>query len=287
MEFCCRLGIVSGKGFNIMLKKIAFAALAVVAGLFILNSTHLGSYAKTAWNKAKKTAKCQVPLEFQLESARNEIAQLIPDMKNHMQNVAQETILVQRLREDIAQTKTKLAAQKQQISAMKDELKKGDVKVLYKDRIRNADWLYAKLARDLGSCQRCEKELESREKMLEAKETALDAAREQLASMKSEKEKLEVLVTTMEAELKTLRVAQTRSSFHLDDSRLSRIKATLDDIRDQMRVQQTASELNAEFFPDTIPAEVKVVPSKDHVIKAVEEYLGDSKPDNSVAAERR
>jgi chromosome segregation ATPase len=267
-----------------MLRKIAFAAVAVVAGLFILNSTHLGSYARTAWHKIKKTAKCQVPLEFQLESARNEIAQLIPDMKNHIDLIAQETQAVQRLKDEITLTRANLAEHKKNLLAMKDDLKKGEVKYLYGDRFYSADRVSQKLARDLASCQRCEKELETREKMLEAKETALDAAREQLASMKSEKEKLEVLVEQMEAELKTLRLAQTRSQFHLDDSRLSHIKQTLADIRDQMRAQQTASELTAEFLNDSIPvAQPKTVPSKDQVIKQVEAYLGDDKAESSVA----
>ena len=271
-----------------MLKKIAFAALAVVAGLFILNSTHLGSYAKTAWHKVKKTAKCQVPLEFQLENARNEIAQLIPDMNNHIDLIAQETQAVRRLKEDIAVTRSNLAEQKKNIYAMKEDLKKEPVHVLYGGRPWGADRVRNKLTRDLASCQRCEKELESREKMLEAKETALEAAREQLASMKGEKDKLEVLVETMEAELKTLRVAQTRSQFHLDDSRLSRIKQNLDDIRDQMRAQQTASELRAEFLNDLIPTDKKVSQpqSNEQLIKDVEAYLGDSKPDNSFAAQK-
>jgi hypothetical protein len=270
-----------------MLKKIAFAAVAVVAGLFILNSTHMGSYARTAWHKAKKAAKCQVPLEFQLESARNEIAQLIPDMNRHIDVIAQETQAVRRLRDDITLTRANLAEQKRNLLAMKDDLKKGDVKILYGDKFYSADRVSQKLSRDLAQCQRCEKELESREKMLEAKDAALDAAREQLASMKSEKAKLEVLVEQTEAELKTLRVAQTRSQFHLDDSRLSHIKQTLADIRDQMRAQQTASELRAEFLNDTIPvAQQKTVPSKDQLIKQVEAYLGDDKADSDVAAQK-
>jgi chromosome segregation ATPase len=265
-----------------MLKKIGFAALAVVAGLFILNSTHMGSYAKTAWHKVKKTAKGQVPLEFQLESARTEIAQLIPDMRKHIDSIAQETQVVRRLKEDITLTKANLAKQREHVFTLKEDLKKADVYVTYNDKRYKADRLSAKLAHDLASCQRCEKDLETRERMLEAKETALEAARDQLFSMRSEKDNLEVLVEKLEADLKTLRVAQTRSQFQLDDSRLSQIKARLDDIRDQMRAQQTAYELHAEIFSDTLPAETaKVVPSKDNVIKAVEAYLGDS----SVAAQ--
>jgi chromosome segregation ATPase len=270
-----------------MLRKIAFAALAVVAGLFVLNSTHLGSYARTAWHKVQKSAKCQVPLEFQLESARNEIAQLIPDMKNHIQTVAQETESVNRLKEEIAVTKVNLDQQKKRLYAMKEDLKKGDVKILYHDRFYSAERVKNQLARDLASCQRCEKQLESREKMLDAKERALDAAREQLGSMKSEKEKLEILVETMEADLKNLRLAQTRSQFHLDDSRLSRIKATLEDIRNQMKVQQTATELTGEFINDTIPVDKKMTESKEQLIKDAEAYLGESKTDNSVAADQQ
>ena len=271
-----------------MLKKIGFAALAVVAGLFILNSTHLGAYAKTAWHKAKKTAKGQVPLEFQLDTARHEIAQLIPDMRKHIDSVAQETQAVRRLRESIEVTKTNLSAQKQRIFTMKEDLKKDSAKIFYNDRFYSADRVRDKLARDLVSCQRCEKELESREKMLEAKETALEAAREQLGSMKGEKEKLEVLVATMEAELKTLRLAQTRSHFNFfDDSRLARIKANLDDIRDQMRAQQTASELAGEFLNDVIPVDKKVSQSKDQLIKDVETYLRDGQADRSFAAQQK
>jgi hypothetical protein len=270
-----------------MLKKIGFAALAVVAGLFILNSTHFGSYARTAWAKVKKSAKCQVPLEFQLETARNEIAQLIPDMRKHIDVVAQEKQAVRRLKDDIALTKVKLDEQKNRIYVMKEDLKKGEVKILYRDKLYSADRVRDCLARDLISCQRCERDLENREKLLDAKERALEAALEQLAGMKTEKEKLEVLVETMEAELKNLRLAQTRSQFHLDDSRLSRIKQTLDDIRDQMKVQQTASELAAEFVNDVIPVEKKLTQSKEQLIKDVETFLGDTKTESSVAAQQQ
>ncbi len=271
-----------------MLKKIGFAALAVVAGLFILNSTHLGSYAKTAWHKVKKTAKCQVPLEFQLESARTEIAQLIPDMMKHIDSIAHETQVVRRLKEEITTTKVNLTKQRERIFTLKEDLKKADAYVTLGEKRYSADRLSVRLARDLAACQRCEKDLETREKMLEAKEAALEAANDQLASMRSEKDNLEVLVDQMEAELKTLRVAQTRSQFHLDDSRLSQIKARLEDIRDQMRAQRTAQELRAQFLGDSIPVETtKVAPSKENVIKAVEAYLSDGKPEDSFAAQGR
>ena len=174
-----------------------------------------------------------------------------------------------------------------ELVAKMEDLKKSDgVKIRYNDRFYSVNRVSTQLARDLASCQRCEKQLESKEQTLEAKERSLDAARDQLASMKTEKEKLELLVTQMEADLKTLRLSQTRSQFHLDDSRLSSIKARLDDIRDQMRAQQTASELCGEFLNDTIPVDKKVTQSKDQVIQAAEEYLSESSPASSVAVQK-
>ena len=85
-----------------------------------------------------------------------------------------------------------------------------------------------------------------------------------------------------------LRLAQTRSQFHFfDDSRLARIKANLDDIRDQMRAQQTASELEGQFLNDLIPVATKVTQSKDQLIKDVETYLGDGQADRSFAAQQK
>src|SRR3954453_1069268 len=101
-----------------MLKKLVFVAAAVVAGLFVLNTTNLGSYASTAWKKVRASCSKQVPLEFEIERVRNEIAKLSPDMKDHLRAIAEETVKVDNLRDEIASTRTQLAEQKKKILAM-------------------------------------------------------------------------------------------------------------------------------------------------------------------------
>jgi DNA repair exonuclease SbcCD ATPase subunit len=262
-----------------MLKKIAVASLAVVGGLFILNSTHLGSYARTAMHKIKESAKRQVPLEFQLESIRTEAAQLIPDMKNHLRSIAAETVAIQNLREEIVDIRTHFDKQKDNIRAMNDELKSGVQKVSYNGRTYSADRLREIVARNLDSCKRCADELKAKESLLDAKERALDVAREQLGSMRSQKEQLEVQIAQMEAELKTLRLAQCKSNFHLDDSRLSHIKAALQDVRTQMRVEQEEGKL-FETFDEGISnaaGETAKPVSNATITKEVDDFLGESK----------
>jgi len=270
-----------------MLKKIGFAALAVVAGLFVLNSTHLGSYAKTAWHKVKKSAKCQVPLEFQLETARTEIAQLIPDIRNHINAIAQEKQAVDRLKEEIAVTKANLDEQKKRIYTMKEDLKKGEVKILYHDKFYSAERVRNQLARDLASCQRCEKQLESREKMLDAKERALDAAKEQLATIRTQKQELELQVEQIEADLKQVRLSQAQCKIQIDDSALAQCKKTLADIQNRLKVEKKTAELSGDFANDnTIPVELRTK-STAELQKDIQTYFGERFADEGKVVERK
>lgn len=265
-----------------MLKKIGFLTLMVAAGLFIISQTRVGSYGGTAWKKVKDATKKQVPIEFEIERLRHEVAQLVPDVKNQLSGIAEEMVAVQNLREEIEVTKVNLNKQQESLRAMKDDLKNGIVPVSTSGRPYSANFVREKMARDLASCQRCEKEVKTKEQLLEAKERALDAARERLASIKGQKEELEIAIENLEAELKTVRLAQTRSKFEFDDSRLAHIKQSLADLKTRLQVERKTGELYGEFANDLPTAEPKAK-SSDQVIHDVEAYLGDtSKEDGKV-----
>lgn len=270
-----------------MLKKIAFAVLAVAAGLFLFSHTRLASYGGTAWKKVREATKQQVPLEFEIERIRHEVAQLIPDMQKNLSVLAEEIVAVQNLKEEIDTTRVNLNKQKDRIHALKEDLKRGSERVVYDGRPYSVNRVRELLSRDLTAAQRCEQEIRSKEQLLEAKERALDAAREQLASMRSQKQELEVQVAQLEADVKTVRLAQTRSQFQLNDSRLSHIKGSLADLRSRLKVQQTHAILLGEFANDVIPVEKKAK-SSEQLISEVETYLGENPKDESrVAAESR
>lgn len=250
-----------------MFKKLFVVALAVAGGMFILHSTHLGGYARTAWSKVKSTAKRQVPLEFQLESIRNEIAQLTPDMRRHISAVAAETVAVQNLRDEITTVAAKLDKEKDSIRDMTQQ-------VSLRSDGRSTDRLQRNLAIKLDAAKQCAESLKTKEQLLEAKERALEAEKAKLDSMRHLKDQLTVQVTQMEAELKTMRLAQTRSEFSLDDSRLSRIKQQIADLRTQIKVVQTEGDLLAAFDNDTTPADKKIKTS-GQLVKEAQEFLGD------------
>lgn len=244
-----------------MFKKIGIVALVVVAGLFLLNKTDLGSYAGTAWKKIRTSTKGAVPPEFEIERLKNEIAQLVPDMKRNVKVVADEMVAVERLRSEVAETRTELAKKKDYVLAMKSELEKNKnaTTVSFRGQEYASTRIKEKLAREWDAYKRGEDGLKSKEQLLVAKEEAVDIAREQLSAMRAKKEQLEVDVARLEAELKTLRLAQTRSNFQLDDSRLARINSAMANVRDQIKSMQIQSDLHGKYVDDLeLPAEKRI-----------------------------
>jgi chromosome segregation ATPase len=267
-----------------MIKKLVIGAVVATLGLGALSWAGLSSYPGTIASKVKGAFKKQVPLEFEIERLHYQVNQLVPDMKKHLSTIAEEMVAIENLKEEVADTRTNLAKQKQNIMAMTKDLETGAAKISYGGRQYSAARIREKLNRDFGSYQRCAAELKSKEQLLEAKEKSLEAAREQLTSMRAQKEELEVQVAQLEAELKAVRLAQTRNKFIIDDSALAQCKATLADIRNRLRVEKTTAELHGEFANDTIPVDQKSK-SAAELTKEINDYFKDapSSSDNKVA----
>lgn len=263
-----------------MFRKILVGAAVVALGLFALHASGLSSYPATAFGNIKKTLKKKVPLEFEIERLRTEVARLVPDMKKHLSTIAEEMAAVDSLKEEITQTRANLAKQKDSILAMTKALENGTTKVALGNREFSATRIKEKLARDFESYQRCEAELQSREKLLEAREKSLDAARDQLATIRTQKQQLELEVAQLEAELKTVRAAQSRSKFQFDDSNLARCKATLAELRNRLKVEQNALVLEGEFTNDALPVENKEKSAKE-LTKEINGYFNNPKSDDA------
>ncbi|HZY90835.1 MAG TPA: hypothetical protein VFE78_38780, partial [Gemmataceae bacterium] len=112
----------------------------------------------------------------------------------------------------------------------------------------------------------------AKRKLLESRQECLAKAREQLAAMQDARRDLEGEVSRLEAEYNTLKVAQTKSKFALDDSDLSKIKAGVAALRDRIKVASTQAALEGEFGDGPIPA-ADTVKTKD-LLKEIDQHFG-------------
>jgi len=270
-----------------MFKKLVVTAIAVGAGFFLLRSTHLGGYARTAWSKARESVQGQIPLEFQLESIRNEVTQLVPDMKQHISKMAAETVAVDGLREEVKDIREKLDGQKELVRAMTEELRNGkNQHVAFRGQSYSPVRFQEKVQIALLGAKQCSDNLKAKEQLLEAKERGLEAAKAQLGSMRTQKSTLEVQIAQLEAELKTMRLSQVKSEFQLDDSRLSHIKASLAEVRNRMKVIQKEATLVGEFGDDLKDISEPKVKSKAELVKEAQDFLGNAGEVVSAGAEQ-
>jgi len=261
-----------------MVKKIVIVSLAVVAGLFLLSKTHLGSYCSTAWHKVSQSVGSAVPMEFEIERIRNEIAQLDPEMRSQIKAIADEIVAVENLKKDVGDLRVSVSNQKDGLLALRKEVTSGTKTVSFKGREMTADKAREKLQRDFDTYKRADAGLKSKEALLEAKENALSAAREQLASMRAKKEELTVAVAQLEAELKTLRVAETKSNIKLDDNKLGEIKKAVKDLQDRVHASQVEHELVTQWKDgNDLPATKKAQTAE--LTKEIDDYFGGAEVD--------
>ena len=107
-------------------------------------------------------------------------------------------------------------------------------------------------------------------KDIEQAQRSLTAAREKLEGMLAAKRKLEVDVEHLEARLKMVEAAQTTSDYAFDDSRLSRVKELISDLRTRLDVAERLTSAEGAFHGEIPLSEV----SSDNLLDEVSEYLG-------------
>jgi len=232
------------------MKKTITLLVAGAIGLVVLaKTTHLLSYATTAWSQAKVEAKKSVPTKFEIERIRNEIASLDNDVNQMIRPVAEYKVAIDRLRKEIDRTEGKVDEQRKVLLGVTEALKKGEKKLVFAERCYTAEQVKSQLARDFESFKRVEANLASQKKLLESKENALRSSQEQLQQVLSKKRDYEVRLAQLEAENETLAMSSVGTEIRFDPSRAASIEESLRGLEDRIAAAVEAQNLEKATFP--------------------------------------
>jgi chromosome segregation ATPase len=276
-----------------MCRKVGIGVVAVtltLGALWTLGAITFGAHKTNSlisctWNKFQMDANNQVPVEVEIDRIKHEIAQLYNDQKQTMSTIAEETVAVRKLHQETGEIRANLDKQKRDLLAASKQLEERTFPVVYGDReYSNPDHARDKVARELAIYKRNALELKAKEDLLKAREHNLHAAKEQLGSIKDQKRELEVRVAQLEAEYKSLQVAQTKSKFQFNDARLSGIKKSLDELETRVRVEEEKLKLYEDFSTEGKPvATPRTNSTSKNIAQEVREYFGET---NGAIAER-
>ena len=262
-----------------MKKWIVGLAILVVVSMGVFGAD-LWSYARTGTAWVTQSVKSQIPLEFELQRARQLVGELVPDIQANMHVIATEEVEVQHLEAEIKEADTRLAVQKRQILALRGDLGSARAVFCYGRREYTRDQLKVDLVRRLEAYRQAEATQRSKHQLLEARTRSLTAAEGNLAGMHDAKRRLEVELENMSARIKMVQAAETSSKLALDGSKLSQAKRSITSLKKRLDVAQKMIEREG-YLTEGIP--VDEAPERD-ITAEIDAYFGRPTPSGTAAA---
>jgi hypothetical protein len=170
-----------------MIKRILIAGGgAALLGLVFVGRDAL-SYVRTSAGYVSDAVQETVPIEFQVDRARGMIQDLLPEVRKNMHVIAKEEVEVQRLDEQIADTRTRLTKEKAQLLRLKTDLATAKNEYTYAGRTYSADDVRADLANRFNRYKTGEATLTSLTEIRTARQRSLTAAQHKLEGMLASK----------------------------------------------------------------------------------------------------
>lgn len=254
-----------------MLKKLLIAAVAVLVGVVVLRKTEAGNLMRVWWKNAMTCARNKVPIETEIESLREQITRLDQNTKEHFSAYAEEAVAVDNLAASVKELQAQLERQERSILTMRKDLKSDTQTIAYGDNTYTRAEVTRQLKHDWEQYQQGLANLKARKQALKARKETLRLSHEQFEAMQDARKDLVAQLDQLEAELKTVRLAQARSKTPTDDSELSQLKEGVARIRDRIHVEQKKLEFAGEMTRGPIRVDQK---STKDFLKEIDSHFG-------------
>lgn len=260
-----------------MIKKVLLASVVLAALGGLVFGIDAFSYLSTSARKVRAEVKSSVPLEFEIERARTMVGDLIPDIQKNMHVIAQEEVEVADLGDQIARSEKSLEVERNRLLALRSDLDNSAGKFHYANKKATGLEVRTELNRRFERFKTAEATLKAKRQILEGRERSLAAARDKLEGMLAAKRDLEVQVQNLEARLKVVQAAQTSSQFQFDDSRLSRCKKLVQELRKRLDVAERIVEQDGKLMENlSIDSE-----TPEDIAEQIDRYFGEAHGANS------
>ena len=229
-----------------MCKKLAITTVFLVAVVAALSFTWVGSHLQTALNNLNTAAKKQVPIDFELQRLRDEVGNIKKDVDKNRELVANEMAQVERREREIAAERAGLEKRKVFCDELARKVKSGETQIFISSKPFTLQQAAERMNSEWNAYKRDKASLELREKELAYKKEAVESAKEQLKAMMDQEAGFRLELSRLESELQAVKVAETRSQFQLDDSRVGDIKTGIEDVRTRIAAKRYKVQLAGE-----------------------------------------
>jgi peptidoglycan hydrolase CwlO-like protein len=259
-------------------KRIVLVAVAAGAIGFVLVGTDLVSYGSSSVKWLKDSVKDSVPIEFEIQRARDLLEDLVPEMHSTIKQVAREEVEVAMLEQEIARERQSLEKERAAVQDLRDGLQSAQVSFRHSGRSLTRAELVAELGRRFEHLETAELLAAGKDKLLENRKAALNAALKKLEKTRVTRIELAAQVEALESQFRLIQAqAQTSGSqFQIDDSKLARTQKLLRDLHKRLAVAQKVLAQEARFVENIEDEPV----SEPALLERVDKYLTAKTSDN-------
>lgn len=262
-------------------KRSWLAVAAVAVGLIVLSQTSIG---EVAWDKIKGKFNKAVPLETRLETAKKRLAKLDIQIDKGWGPIAQREHDIEKMKEEVVARQDRLDKQGRELNQAALDLEAKVQRVKFSGKEYVPSEARRLLSKEADRYVALKKETEAKTKLLAAWDKELLAMRQTQQELEGMKGEMAAKIATLEADLKVLRLAQTKSVRPSGNkTNLDEIKKTLGYVEEKINVMKREEELRNEHYNihrDPIPVGPASETLNDDVIKKVRAVTGqDAKSD--------
>ena len=256
-----------------MLKKLVVGTLILgVAGGLLLGADAV-SYLRTFGSNVRDAVKSEISVEFELDRIRDEVDNLMPEIRRHMTIVAEQSVDVKDLDRELADKEVSLQKQKDAILALRTDLETGKDAFIYRAVSYSRGEVESDLAQRFDSYCTVEDCVKRDRQILTAQRDTLRANQKKLDTMLSRKQDLIVKVAQLEARLKQVQAAEAINSIEIDDSHLAHVEKMIKDMNRALDVRESVLDTEGQVL-GRIPVDEEPAPKSGNILGEIDSHFG-------------
>jgi peptidoglycan hydrolase CwlO-like protein len=239
--------------------------------------TNLLSYVESSSRMLKNTVQDSIPIEFEIQRARDHLEKLLPEMHANLRLVASQEVEVANLQKDIDAERAAIEREKNKVRKLRQALHVERTNYVFSGRDYRRKEVVDELARRFEHLQSAEKLSEGKSGLLRNRRHTLNAAVKKLERTRLERIDLAAQIEALEGQFHLVQAQSGSCDFRLDDTALAKTEKVISELKNRLEIAQRVLAREARFV-ELIPLEAV---SEDHVIDRIDDYLNGVTVDES------
>jgi len=265
-----------------MKKKVLYVgggAAAVLLLLALLFGSDATSYLTTSVASVRDSVKSAVPVNFELDRARQQITEITPEVRQNMELITGEEVEIEKLESNIQDFEAKLNTDQKAIMRLNADLASGSETFVYTGNQYSAKEVKRDLSNRFEEYKTDESTLKNLKKLHATRLANLRNARTKLAEMQAVQRKLRVQIENLASRNRMIEISKSSSQFVFDDSQIAKTTKIIDDIDSRLSAEERMANSENRSF-DRIPLDSGE--SQVDLMDEITNYFGDREEEASL-----